>query len=343
MRALRELAGAEQLPALVGFLVKVTDARVRGEAEQAVLAAARKVPAGRDPAAAVRAALGRASQPAVKASLVRVLGQIGHADSLDAIYESVRSGSAEVKAAAVRALAAWPDAAPIEVLQSVAEDAAAAKADRVIAFRGYVGMIQSQRDATDQQILAAYAKAMANAPQPQERQLVLSRLASLRHRGALEMAERYRSDKDLKAAADAAIKKIQQLLAQPARVTASANADKAGNAIDNNPSTRWDTGAAMKGGEWFKIELDELQNISAIVLDAKGSAGDYPRGYEVYISKSSLGAGKLAAKGKGTGAVTEIKFDRPVAGKMIRIVQTGRTGGLFWSIHELKVKSTPVP
>ena len=41
-------------------------------------------------------------------------------------------------------------------------------------------------------------------------------------------------------------------------------------------------------------------------------------------------------------AVTKIVFPQPVRGRAIKIVQTGRAEGLFWSIHELTVESQPV-
>ena len=55
-----------------------------------------------------------------------------------------------------------------------------------------------------------------------------------------------------------------------------------------------------------------------------------------------LGRGKLVAKGKGT-RVTQIKFSPPVVGRTIKIVQTGKAAGNFWSIHELKVQAKPLP
>ena len=94
-------------------------------------------------------------------------------------------------------------------------------------------------------------------------------------------------------------------------------------------------------------KLDQCPNVADSNVpndwETRGSNGDYPRGYEVYVAKGSLGQGQLAAKGKGTQPLLEIKFAKPVAGKSIKIVQTGSTGGLFWSIHELEVRSKPLP
>ena len=72
-----------------------------------------------------------------------------------------------------------------------------------------------------------------------------------------------------------------------------------------------------------------------IVLDAGKSAGDYPRGYEVYFSNDGKKWGDPVAKGKGTTAVTEIR-DLSGKPKYIKVVQTSSQGP-NWSIHDLRI------
>ncbi len=340
-KAIRVIATAEHVPALVRLLTSTPDAGVRGEAENAVVAAAATTEAGKNAAEPVLAALNGAGSAEVRASLLRVLGRIAHASALPDLYRSAQDADAGVKDAAVRALAEWPTGEPAAVLLGIASDASASQVHRVLALRGYVVMITKQPDATDDQILDSYAKAMQLAGRNEDKQLVLSKLGLFRHRRALEMARRWGADPALKQSADAAAQSIEKLLAAPARVTASHSPDKANHAIDKDPNTRWDTGGAQQGGEWFRIELDEDCLIKGLVLDASGSGGDYPRGYEIYVSPSSLGDGQLVLKGQGDGAVTRIVFAQPVRGRAIKIIQTGRAEGLFWSIHELTVDSQP--
>jgi HEAT repeat protein len=341
LKSLRTLATGEQLPALVKLQLAVKDAGVRGEAENTVVVVAATVAKDANPAATALAALPGAAEPVARASLVRVLGRIGHASALPALNEAVQDNRPEVKDAGIRALAEWPTADPIKVLRGIADDSAASLTHRVLALRGFINQIAKQPQASDTQILDDYAHAIQTASRNEEKQFALSKLALVRHRRALEMARGLAGEPTLRQSADAAVQSIEKLLAAPARVTASVNPEKVGNAIDKDPATRWDTGGAQAGGEWFRIELDEERTISGIVLDSAGSGGDYPRGYEVYVSASSLGDGQLVAKGKGTEAVVKIKFDKPVRGKAIKIVQTGQAQGLFWSIHELTVESQP--
>lgn len=342
LKALRTLASADHLPALVQLLMATKDGDVRSEAEGTVVAVAATTPSEKNPAEHVLAALSRAAAPEVRASLVRVLGKIGHGSALPVLEQSAKDAQAEVKDAAIRALAEWPTGEPAKFVWGIATDPAASRVHRVLALRGFVNMIAKQAQATDDEILDDFARSLEIADRVEEKQLILSKLALVRHRRALEMAQRLAGDAAVKQSAEAAVQSIQRLLAAPARVTASKNPEAAIRAIDKDPSTRWDTGAAMSGGEWFRIELDEERLITGLVLDTRGSSGDFPRGYEVYVSPSSLGDGQCVIKGKGDGPVTKIVFDKPVRGRAVKIVQTGQSSGLFWSIHELTIESQPV-
>ena len=337
MKSLRALAGPEHLPILVEFLTTVKDEKVRHEAQNTVLAAARKVRQGQNPVAALLAAARKATSSEVKISLFRTMGMIGHDAALGTLTAGVRNKDAGVKDAAIRALVNWPTATPIKTLSGIAADKSASQTHRIIALRGYIGMIDKQLDLSDTEIMADYAKGITLATRLDDKRLVLSKLSGFRSRSALKLAEKLASDSSLKRDAEAAIKKIKALLARPGRVTASHNSGAARNAIDGNLGTRWDTATPMRGGEWFKLELDSDQVITGIVLDASGSGGDYPRGYEVYVSKGSVGPGQLVAKGNATTPVTKIKLDKPARGGILKIVQTGRAEGNFWSIHELTV------
>jgi HEAT repeat protein len=337
MKSLRVLAGPEHLPILVGFLTTVKDDKVRAEAQTTVLAATMKMKKGGNPVAALLAADRKATSPEVKISLLKTMGMIGHNAAIGTLTAGVKNSDPGVKDAAIRALIGWPSAAPIKTLAAVAGDKSASQTHRIIALRGYISMIDKQLELSDAEIMADYKKAITLATRLDDKRLVLSKLSSFRSRSALRLAESLAADNDLKRDADAAIKNIKMLLARPGRVTASHNSGAAKNAIDGDLGTRWDTGGAMRGGEWFKLELDADQTISGLVLDTKGSGADYPRQYEVYISRGSVGAGRLVAKGESSGPITKIKFDKPAKGGVLKIVQTGRAEGNHWSIHELTI------
>jgi len=156
----------------------------------------------------------------------------------------------------------------------------------------------------------------------------------------MKLAKKAAATPALKDAAQAAIARIDAALRAPAQVTASKNNGNAKNAMDGDPATRWDTGGQQIGGEWFRIDMGKTLTITGLTLDCKGSSGDYPRGYLVYISNNSRSQGTLVATGKGTSPVVKITF-RPQTGRYIRIVQTGKAPGLHWSIHQLTIDARP--
>jgi mono/diheme cytochrome c family protein len=124
------------------------------------------------------------------------------------------------------------------------------------------------------------------------------------------------------------------------KLTASHNVKNLDKALDGNPTSRWDTSAFQVPGMWLQVELPKETDIAGLVLDTAGSAGDYPRGYEVRVSLDGKEWGKPVVTGKGTTAMTEIQF-APMKAKFIRIDQTGEVKGLFWSIHELDILEPP--
>jgi len=120
------------------------------------------------------------------------------------------------------------------------------------------------------------------------------------------------------------------------KLTASHNAAKVSSAVDGNLGTRFDTGTAMVPGMWFQIELPETMEVSGLRLDSAGSALDYPSGFEVAVSVDGKSWSSPLVKGQGTQPLTEIYFNG-VKAKLIKIVQTGRRPGKYWSIHDLQI------
>ncbi|MBN2137188.1 MAG: discoidin domain-containing protein [Sedimentisphaerales bacterium] len=210
--------------------------------------------------------------------------------------------------------------------------------ERTLAFRGYISLISLPANRAASDTVKLLAEALDLATRPDEKKTVLAALPKYPCEQALNLAEKAKSDKDIAAEAELAADRIKQITASKTlKVTASHNNSKAANAIDGRNSTRWDTGTPQVGGEWFIIDLGVENTVKSFTLDTSGSAGDYPRGYEVYVSFDGGSWGKPVLSGEGTKPVTQIEFPRPVRTRFIKILQTGSVNGLFWSIHELKV------
>jgi len=231
-KALARLAGASKLPALLGLLNTAPDDAARGEAEKAIAQVAREIPDETKRADAVLAALTSAKSPAARCSLLRVLGGIGGARSLAAVQAAMESNDKQVRDAAVRALASWPDAAATDALLRIyrtTED----RTHRVLALRGLVRVLSLSASTPVGEVAKFYREAAATAKDPGEKKLILSGAANVAHPDLLALAMAWVDDKTIHAeAALAAIKVGEAVLAIDRRGTEAAMKKLASSAQD---------------------------------------------------------------------------------------------------------------
>ena len=113
------------------------------------------------------------------------------------------------------------------------------------------------------------------------------------------------------------------------------------------PGDRWrrgdalgSGGAGMAPGDWFQVDLGAKTAFSEVVLDTSASAGDFVRGYEVYVSDDGTNWGEPIARGGGRTLLRVLV--PPVEARYVRVVNTGSSGS-WWSIHELNVLAGDAP
>ena len=120
------------------------------------------------------------------------------------------------------------------------------------------------------------------------------------------------------------------------KLTASHGQSELKGCIDHDIDSRFTTGKIQSPGMWVQVELPKVSELTQITLDAGSSTGDYPRGYEVVASVDGKTWSKPIARGDGKSAVTNIKFP-PTKAKFLKITQTKKHSGLYWSIHEMSL------
>ena len=119
--------------------------------------------------------------------------------------------------------------------------------------------------------------------------------------------------------------------------TASPSSD-AGNAVDDDATTRWTTGAGQKPGQYLQVDLGRAQPVRRVVLDTGADAGDFPRGYALLTSADGVHwSDPPAATGAGSGQLTTIDLPATAA-RFLRVVQTA-TAPQWWTIADLRVYS----
>ena len=333
-KALGVLSDQKDLPAIISMLLSAESSADRNGIERAMIATVTRLET--PDTKSVINGLAKANR-AAKPHLLAVLSRIGGPKALQAVRGQVLSEDGQVKTAAIRALADWPDAAPRADLMKIA------KTDRdstsqILALRGYIKLLAIPANRGAAETVKLLAEAMDVAKRPEEKKAVLSALPKYPCEEALALAEEAKKDRALAAEAELASKKIKEaLLNKSLKATASRNNNAANRALDGKRSTRWDTGRGMKPGDWFVLDLGVESTIKGLTLDTRNSSNDYPRGYEVYVSFDGGSWGKPVVTGKGTNPITEIKFGKSVRTRFVKILQTGSSDSWHWSIHELKI------
>jgi HEAT repeat protein len=208
IKALRAVAGPQDLAGLIELQLAATGTD-RGEMEKTVVAVARKIPADKNPAEKVLAALTAAKDLDAKGSLMSVLGKIGDPAALPVLREAIADKDDKIKDAGVRALSDWPTAAPAADLLKVAKESGN-EVHKTLALRGYVRLTGLESDRPAEETIKMYKEAMSLAANAADKKMVLSGLGDTKGLGALQMAGGYLEDSELKQEAEAAVVKIAE-------------------------------------------------------------------------------------------------------------------------------------
>jgi HEAT repeat protein len=186
-----EMAGAEQVPALLDLLAQSDKQEDLAAAEQALMTACTRTG---DPQAMAGKLIGNLekAKPPQKAVLLRVLAAVGGPDALKAVQASVDSSDADVRAAAIRALSTWKsvDAAPH--LLTLAKEAKE-PSERTLFLRGYLGLA-ARGDIPIEQRLAMARQAAGIVQRDDEKRLLLGTLSSVGSPEALTLITPYLDD-----------------------------------------------------------------------------------------------------------------------------------------------------
>ncbi len=199
-KALADLAGEADIPALVQLVLKSSDSEAAG----ATLSTVGRRQEDRDKAAAPVISAIASADDSAKSALLKALGGIGGKKAMETLRLSYKDGSAEVKDAAVRGLCNWPDATAAGPLLELAEESDDLK-HRVLAFRGYIRVVGLPSDRKAGETLAMYQDAMKAAPRPEEKKQALAGIGKIKAPQAITALAGYLGDKALRAEAAAAI------------------------------------------------------------------------------------------------------------------------------------------
>ncbi len=329
--ALGALARQEDLPALVALVVDAAPDS-RDAAQGAVVDAARRMPEGEPRVGAVLAALENADHDEVRAALLSLLGGIGDSAGIGALREGAGSASERVRGAAIAALADWPTPDPLDTLQDLAKTAQDPE-DRRTALEGGIRQLRILSGRKPRQAAEGLEQALTLADEVSLKRAALAALSEIKDRHALEVAESYLADAELREEAAITAEKIRRHFYS---AEASNHAGDARKALDGDIGSRWTTGEFQRPGQWYQLDFGSEVAVKGLYLDTSRSPADYPRGYEVFVFDDASNMGSPVVSGQGEKPVMELTWPA-VSGRYLRIVQTGTAPDKYWSIHELRV------
>jgi HEAT repeat protein len=214
LRALKSLAGADEVSALIALTKSSADAAVREAAENAVVGACTRsdrVASGSD---AVLAELKSSSDPAVKLSWIRILVSLGHAKALPALLSALRDTQESVALGAMEQLARWHDPSPVDELLAVVRSAANS-ARRQRALNSVIALATAAADEhqrPDAAVVAWFQQANQAARTTAQRRLIISGLSRVKHRGSFQLLRPYLDDAALSNEAAVAVLQIAPAL-----------------------------------------------------------------------------------------------------------------------------------
>jgi len=203
--ALGSTIGHRELPLLIERVVDPKDPADAAAAEQALRAAAQRMPDREACAATLAGAMSQAEVPA-KIKLLEVLSLVGGQKALQAVGAAAKDADPEIQDAGSRLLGEWMgvDAAP--VLLDLAKSAKEEKY-QIRALRGYIRLAR-QFDMPEQQRVAICRSALEVAERAEEKKLVLEVLERYPSVDTLKLATEAAKDPSIKNEASAAALKI---------------------------------------------------------------------------------------------------------------------------------------
>jgi HEAT repeat protein len=224
--ALEIMATPAETEALVRLLCKTLPGEEREAADRAVWMSCQQIP---DPAArsALLHTLMAQVDAAGKCAILPTLARMGGAESLAAVHEAMRSTDQAVRDAGYRALANWPDDTVAGELLDIAKSSEA-DAYRIWSLRAFARVVSLPSERPPQTTFEMLSSAMDLATRTEDKELIVSRLASVRVPDALARLLTYVDQPELRNAAVPAAFTLAKGLSQSHPEQARAALEKIG-------------------------------------------------------------------------------------------------------------------
>ncbi len=209
IRALRDTASPENVPALIGLVVNVRDSADLAEAQRALFATVKR--SSRSYGPELVAAYRSSNDPGGKSALLSVMGQAGLQETLPVFREAFKQGDAEARRAAILGLSQWPTVEPADELLTAAGQPGS-PALQVLALRGYIKLVSLPVEREPSETAKMLEKALRAARRPEEKRAILAALQKEPSEEALRLAREELSDASVAQEAKIAVAALEKAL-----------------------------------------------------------------------------------------------------------------------------------
>jgi uncharacterized protein len=186
-KALKEIGTDRDLSQIIELLVQESAQTNLNDAENTVVAIAKKADKEDAQVDTILKKLGQATEPRIKASLLTVLGKIENTKGLPALREGLNDQNPDLVIASVRALSKWPTDEPINDLLRLAKQSTD-DTQRILATRGFVRMIEMNKSRSNEELAQMYQQAMSLAKDDGEKKNIFASLSAAKSIAAMQLA-----------------------------------------------------------------------------------------------------------------------------------------------------------
>ena len=211
IRALRDIAGPERVPALIGLLLNIRSSADLTEAQRALYSAVKRSSESHGPE--LVAAYRSASDSEKKSALLSVMGQAGIEDTLPLFRDILNHIDDEARRSAILALSNWPTTAPAADLVEAAGQPGN-PALQILALRGYIKLVSQPGARAASETAKMLEKALRIARQPEEKRAILAALQKAPSKESLRLAREELNDPSVAQEAQIAVTALEQAISK---------------------------------------------------------------------------------------------------------------------------------
>ena len=194
--ALEIMATQNEAQALAGLLCRTSPGEEREAADRAVWMSCQKIADPAQRSAPLLAAMETADESG-QCAILPTLARIGGERSLTAVHAAMQSDDQALRDAGYRALANWPDATVADELLDIAKTGEL-ESYRIWSLRAYARVVTLPSERPPQQTFEMLRGAMKIATRTEDKELIISRLGSVRVPDALTLLLSLLDDEELK-------------------------------------------------------------------------------------------------------------------------------------------------